>query len=276
MTTQPWWAWHSATERMEKWRREPLLVFMATATKTKKKAITRREGALPRWFEWDRAQQALKRWTRDLIGYRSYTSVFKEHPGQPLCYVNFSERKIYIDPSLYKIFTADALDPPQYWGSSVLERPGQVHALLCRAATVHECGHVLFTAGDVRCDNALHQWLWNALEDERMERLVGAWSERAWMDLRELGIRTWLGGFKTGESRDEAFLSAILFSRLMRRRRLRSSCPWMRIPVSGKRWSILSVKKRGKPTMPTRWPTSPATSWRRWGSRQRSHPQPSV
>lgn len=122
-----------------------------------------------KWWHWKRAERALETWVRVLIGARPYTIRYAPGKGS---FVRFDTQEIVIDPTMVDGWNGATWLPLTWRGVRVAGIAG-LQWRVARAMSRHEAGHVLFT-GSYRVAGALHAWLTNALEDERMERLTGA------------------------------------------------------------------------------------------------------
>ncbi len=160
------------------------------------------------WWQWKRAEKALATWVRSLIGERPYTVIFREGEGS---YVAFTERLIVVEPTLPDSLGGPALVPCTWRGRPVTT----LAALQWRAARAlarHEAAHVLFTQPSRRDrDGALH-WLFNSLEDGRIERYLASLYPWCWGDFVELGRMVWRQ-FALPDSHPQRLLAACLLHR---------------------------------------------------------------
>ncbi len=170
---------------------------------------TRRTSAGLHWWQWARGRARLVEWVRTLIGERPYTIEYRTGEGS---YCDFGALRIVVEPNMPERFVPAARRVPTTWGTSRVLRPSSLEVLTARALAYHEAGHVLFTAvGSTSGD--VHHWLTNALEDERMERLVVAFYPPAGRDIAALGHRLWQAGPGVGVDRTTLLLNACLFHR---------------------------------------------------------------
>jgi hypothetical protein len=136
-----------------------------------------------RWWEWARALTALTAWVRSLIGSeRPYTIEFRPGGGS---YVDAASKRLVVDPTMVDAWGGRTLLPLRWrrWTLRTLEQL-QWHA--ARALARHEAAHILFTESwPVR--GVTHGRLMNALEDGRIERLLGALYPWCWQDFLPLG-----------------------------------------------------------------------------------------
>ena len=163
------------------------------------------------WWHWRRAQRALENWVRVLIGARPYHIRYDPGAGS---YVRFDTQEIVVDPTMADGWGGPALLPVAWRGQVVAGLAG-LQWRVARAMGRHEAGHVLFTEA-YEVAGALHAWLSNALEDERMERLTGAHYPPARADFvalaRLLAAKLPLADPAT-RSREDTLLNACLFHR---------------------------------------------------------------
>lgn len=136
-----------------------------------------------RWWEWARAVAALTTWVRTLIGNdRPYTIEFRTGKGS---YVEATSKRLVVDPTMVDGWGGARLLPFRWrrWTLRTLEQL-QWHA--ARALARHEAAHILFTESwPVR--GMTHGRLMNALEDGRIERLLGSIYPWCWHDFLPLG-----------------------------------------------------------------------------------------
>jgi len=163
------------------------------------------------WWNWKRAQRALETWVRVLIGPRPYTIRYAPGMGS---FVRFDTQEIVIDPTMVDGWHGATWLPLTWRGVRVAGIAG-LQWRVARAMSRHEAGHVLFT-GSYRVAGELHGWLTNALEDERMERLTGAFYPPARADFTALA-RLLAAHLPlpepTTRRRDDLLLNACLFHR---------------------------------------------------------------
>jgi hypothetical protein len=122
-----------------------------------------------RWWEWTRATDALQQWVRSLIGPdRPYTIAFRPGEGS---FVSAASRELVVDPTMVDGWGGKTLLPLRWrmWRLATLPQL-QWHA--ARALARHEAAHILFTES-WPTRGPTHANLLNALEDGRIERLLG-------------------------------------------------------------------------------------------------------
>jgi len=171
--------------------------------------MTTRTNADLRWWQWARGRARLVEWVRTLIGERPYAIEYRTGEGS---YCDFGALRIVVEPNMPESFVPAARRVPTTWGASRVLRPSSLEVLTARALAYHEAGHVLFTAVG-GASGGVHHWLTNALEDERMERLVAASYPPAGRDFAALGHRLWQGGPGADADRGALLLNACLFHR---------------------------------------------------------------
>lgn len=163
------------------------------------------------WWHWKRAERALETWVRVLIGPRPYTIRYAPGKGS---FVRFDTQEIVIDPTMVDGWNGSTWLPLTWRGVRVAGIAG-LQWRVARAMSRHEAGHVLFT-GSYRIAGALHAWLTNAMEDERMERLTGAYYPPARADFvalaRVLAAHLPLPD-PASQRREDLLLNACLFHR---------------------------------------------------------------
>lgn len=163
------------------------------------------------WWQWKRAERILDTWVRTLIGGRPYTIAFKTGSGS---YVNMRTKEIVVDPIMADSWGGITLLPYRWRGTTML-RLEALQFRISRAMARHESGHVLFT-DDYKVAGQLHAWLTNALEDQRMEWLMGEHYRPARADFEALGALLWQKQPLTpanATSRADRLLNACLFWR---------------------------------------------------------------
>jgi hypothetical protein len=151
----------------------------------------------------------LQEWVRTLIEARPYTIEFRTGQGS---FVDFSARRIVVEPNMPDTLAPAARELPTTWGHVPLARTNQLQVLCARALAWHEAAHVLFTAPGTAAAG-IHHTLVNFLEDERIERLVVRYYPPAATDLEELGRRLWLQGCVDAPDRATRLLNATLYHR---------------------------------------------------------------
>lgn len=108
-------------------------------------------------------QRPLRKWVEDLFRLasrkRSYTLLLQA--GKDLAWVNPERKLVFITTQLPEVMGAVRGDP---------RTPDARRATLLMALAAHEAGHVRHSGP--KPQEAQLGWLWNALEDERMERLM--------------------------------------------------------------------------------------------------------
>lgn len=164
------------------------------------------------WWQWKRAEKALHTWVRSLIGERPYTIAFKEGAGS---YVNFSTREIVVEPNMPELLEKGGAPPltyPRTWRRQRVTTPATLQWRLARALARHESAHVLYTQPSKRDRDGIVHWLFNALEDGRIERYLGAMYPWTWGDFVELGLIVWQS-FTLPDAQHQRLISACLLHR---------------------------------------------------------------
>lgn len=135
------------------------------------------------WWDWSRASEALHQWVRALIGpERAYTITFRPGGGS---YVSVAAKELVVDPTMVNAWGgADLL--PLRWRMWRLTTLPQLQWHAARALARHESAHILFTES-WPTRGPTHANLMNALEDGRIERLLGRSYPWCWADFLPLG-----------------------------------------------------------------------------------------
>jgi len=114
----------------------------------------------PAWHQQSRWRKYVTQLFALISRRMNFTCEFRS--GKLIAGVLPDARRLIINPALISIPNAEVrFDPGTDHGRRVT---------LLRAVVAHEAGHVVFSAP--KPDQPHLGWLWNALEDERMERLV--------------------------------------------------------------------------------------------------------
>ncbi len=166
------------------------------------------------WWEWRRAERRLAGWVGVLVGTRPYRTAFRTGEGSSC---DFGQRLVVVEPDAPRTWGAEARALPTTWGTTRVERAGELEVLCARALAAHEAGHVVYTTTGVTTGGA-HHHLTNILEDERIERLVARDDRRAAVDLAELGLRQWRAGCAPAGTRAARLVNAALYGRWDARR----------------------------------------------------------
>src|SRR5438105_3109772 len=133
------------------------------------------------WWNWTRAQETLATWVRTLIGEKPWSLEFRPGAGS---FVNFTTRTLVVDPTAPTAWGGVRLLPRLWRGTRVDVLPN-LEWRCARALARHESAHILFTT-PLALGGAWH-WMINALEDGRIERMLGAMYPWTWPDFLELG-----------------------------------------------------------------------------------------
>lgn len=166
-----------------------------------------------KWWDKERAKQRLEEWVRVLIGARPFTVKYNPDPGPDAgSWINWATHTIAVKPNFPDDMAPDARRVPCQWGGRSIVRDSTLQVVTARALAFHEGGHVLFTDNPT-VYGPTHKWLWNALEDERMERLTAAYYRPAARDFAELGLRCWINIQPEKGDRNSTLLNSCLSHR---------------------------------------------------------------
>jgi len=161
------------------------------------------------WWSWYRARRRLEEWVHRVIAVHPYRVEFSADTES---YIDFTTRKIIVSAQFPDALSAAARQVPTLWGRTTVATSCELQVFCARALAYHEAGHALLTTTLPAAGLTLH-WLINALEDERIERLVGRVYRPAARDLSELGLRLWWNGMQETTERATALLNCCLFHR---------------------------------------------------------------
>ena len=137
------------------------------------------QGSSVRWWEWQREATLLTKWVRIVMGSRPCEISYKEGSGS---YMSFDPAQVVVDPTFANRIGGKRLLPFRWRGIQVT-RLDQLQKLISRMHARHEGGHWEVTSPYTVLGET-HEWLTNALEDERMERLIAKRFRGASADFR--------------------------------------------------------------------------------------------
>jgi hypothetical protein len=137
------------------------------------------QGSTVRWWEWQREETLLKKWVRIVMGERACEISYKEGSGSYMC---FDPAQVVVDPTFADRIGGKRL-LPFCWRGVQVTRLEQLQKLISRMHARHEGGHWEVTTPYTVLGET-HEWLANALEDERMERLIAKRFRGAGADFR--------------------------------------------------------------------------------------------